>query len=91
MLGQQRWAVSLDQHLDLAEQLPFLAIDVTDPLEDRSGDPDLRAEGKTAESSRDLCANLRTDQTLRSNLGFELWSDLHQMPTQPTRKPNTAR
>jgi hypothetical protein len=42
-LGQQLRAVSLDQCLDLGEQRCFLAVDLADPLEDRSGDPELRA------------------------------------------------
>jgi hypothetical protein len=82
-LGQQLRAVSFDQRLDLGEQRCFLAVDLADPLEDRSGNPDLWAARQSREPSGDLRSNPWADQTLRSDLGFELGSDLHDMPPQP--------
>jgi hypothetical protein len=45
VLGEQLWAVSLDQCFELGEQLTLLAVDLADPFEDRFGDPELRAAG----------------------------------------------
>jgi len=89
MLGEQLRAVSLDQRLELGEQLAFLVVDLADPLEDHAGDPDLWAAGKPGEPYGDRGANLRADQTLWSDFCFELGGDLHEVPAQPAREPDT--
>jgi hypothetical protein len=49
----------------------------------------LWAAGQPREPSRDLGADLRADQTLGAYLGFELRGDLHEVPAQAAREPDT--
>src|SRR5580704_14467747 len=48
VLGEQLRAVSFDQRFEFCEELAFLAVDLADPLEDRAGDPELRAAAEVA-------------------------------------------
>lgn len=44
-LGEQLWAVSVDQCRELAVEFSLFAVDLVDPFEDRASDPDPWAAG----------------------------------------------
>ncbi len=64
-LGQQLGEVSLDQHCEIGEELAFLAADLADPGEDRSGDAELRAARQPCELARERRADPRSDEACR--------------------------
>jgi hypothetical protein len=86
VLGQQCGALCLDQRFDLGAQLALLCGDLSDPLQDQFRDADLWVAWQTREPAGDAFTDLRVIEAGRSELGFKVRRELHEVPPQPVRE-----